>query len=248
MMILQANFNPVPPVPIHLAQQARQQAATQDAVWLEAPDAVAAGDEFSVRVRLSGTGAVHGVSAQLAWDATVAEPVAVSGGELAASENAMVLSARAGNVDAARLGDGFTGTGVLAEVRFRARASGNPAVRLNSVVGRDGANHGVTLGQPLAVAASLPARTQLGFAAPNPFRTRLAIQLAVAHAQPVRLKVYDLSGRVVSTLLDGQEPAGSRVVIWDGRDGHGRAAAAGVYILKLEAAEVQQTRRVQLLR
>jgi len=38
------------------------------------------------------------------------------------------------------------------------------------------------------------------------------------------------------------------VVQWDGRDGHGRAAAAGVYILKLEAAEVQQTRRIQLLR
>jgi flagellar hook assembly protein FlgD len=86
------------------------------------------------------------------------------------------------------------------------------------------------------------------FAAPNPFRTRLAIQLAVAHAQRVRLRVYDLSGRVVATLGDGRESPGSRVVVWDGRDHRGRAAPAGVYILELEASEVQQSRRIQLVR
>ena len=134
-------------------------------------------------------------------------------------------------------------------MRFHALAAGDPAVRLGTAFGRDGGNHSVTLGQPLGVpGAALPTRTQLGFAAPNPFRTRLAFQLAVAREQHVRLRVYDLAGRVVNTLIDGRETPGSRAVWWDGRDGQGRLAAAGVYILKLQAAEVQQTRRIQLLR
>src|SRR6185295_14302223 len=95
------------------APQVRQQSAVEDAVWVEGPDAVAAGEEFMVRVYLRSGGSVYGVSAQLAWDSGVADPLGVSGGELAQSENGVVLSARAGNVDAARLGGGFTGSGVL---------------------------------------------------------------------------------------------------------------------------------------
>ncbi len=224
--------------------RARQQSATQDALWLDAPSAVSAGDEFTASLRLSGTGALHGVSAQLQWDAAVAQPVAVSVGELAADENAVVLSARPGNVDAVRLGAGFTGTGVVAEVRFRARASGDPAMRIGSSFGRDGANHTVPLGTPLAAPTASPARTGIVFAAPNPFRTRLAVQLTVAHAQRARMRVFDLSGRVVSTLLDGPQSAGVRWVVWDGRDGRGRTAPAGVYLLKLEAEDVHQSRRI----
>ena len=127
-----------------------------------------------------------------------------------------------------------------------------PAVELRGITKRFPgvvANHDVALGSALGVPGSgLPTRTQLGFAAPNPFRTRLAIQLAVAHAQRVRLRVYDLSGRVVSALVDGAEAPGSRVVVWDGRDRQGRAAPAGVYLLELQAGEVQQSRRIQLVR
>jgi len=93
-----------------------------------------------------------------------------------------------------------------------------------------------------------PARTQLGFAAPNPFGARLSIQLAVAHPQRIRLQVYDLAGRTVRTLLDGAASPGNEIVEWDGRDREGRLAPAGVYLLKLDAADLHQTRRVHLVR
>ena len=230
------------------AGPSRQQAVTTDAVWLEAPASVQAGEEFVVRLWLDGQGGVRGLSAQLAWDHAMAEPVAVAAGDLAMGSDAIVLGRGAGGVDAVRLAAGFSGRGVLAEVRFRSLASGAPIVRTSSLIARDAANQNVPLGGALATPVrELPLRTQLGIVAPNPFRSRLAIQLAIGHAQHVRLRVYDLGGRLVRGLVDGDEVPGRRLVVWDGRDQQGRIAAAGVYVLSLEAGEVQQHRRVQLL-
>jgi hypothetical protein len=250
LIVFALNFSSTPLATSQpLAPQVRQLSAVEDAVWVEGPNTVAAGEEFTVRVYLRSGGSAHGVSAQLAWDSGVADPLGVNGGELAQSENGVVMSARPGNVDAARLGGGFTGSGVLAEMRFRARAGGDPGVRLASAFGRDGANRTLTLSGALGVpGVAAPARTQLGFAAPNPFGARLSIQLAVAHTQRIRLQVYDLAGRAVRTLLDGPASPGNEIVEWDGRDRDGRLAPAGVYLLKLDAADVHQTRRVHLVR
>ncbi len=196
---------------------------------------------------MTGRGTVRGVSARLSWDEAVAVPEGVAPGDLAQGD-AIVLSPGPGRVDAARLGSGFTGSGILAEVRFRAVGSGNPSVRLASLVGRDAANRNVSLAGVLGATDPGPGRTQLGIVAPNPFRTQLAIQLTIGHEQRVRLVVYDMGGRVVRRLIDGAESPGSRLVAWDGRDDHGRVAPVGVYLLRLEADEVRQSRRVQLLR
>jgi hypothetical protein len=252
LIIFSLGYSDLPGLNAAGRAHAERAAAAVDQLTLEAPGSVAPGEEFTVRLRYSGTGAVHGVSTQLAWSAGVAEILSVAGGDLPASQGGLVLDGGSGRVDAVTLGagSGFTGEGVLAEVRFRALAAGDPMVRVASTIARDGSNHDVALGNPptgIELPDGLPSHTRLGFAAPNPFRTRMAIQLAVARAQRVRLKVYDISGRVVRRLVDGDEPAGNRLVLWDGRDDHGRIAAAGMYVLRLEASEVIQNRRVQLL-
>ena len=255
LMMMALNFSPSPVAltatrGTPLSQRIQSQAISQDRLWIETPQAVQTGEVFTVRMQMNGSGTVTGVTAQLAWDASVAQPVSVEAGDLAQTQNTMVMSAKAGNVDAARLGGaGISGIGTLADVRFRAIAAGNPAVRLASSVGRDAANQNVTFAQPLAVGSqAAPLRTELGFAAPNPFRSRLGVQLAIAHTQNVRLTVYDLAGRSVKTLVEGEQVPGNRTVIWDGLDANGHFAAAGVYLLKLDTADIQQTRRVQLVR
>ncbi len=249
LIVMALNFSATPLVATsRLVSPARAQSSAADAVWIEAPDAVEAGEEFAVRVMLTSNGDVRGISAQLAWDHSIAEALDVAPGDLT-SGGAMLLSRAPGNVDVVRLGSGFSGSGTLAEVRFRAVSAGNPRARMGTLLARDAANHAIVLGSTLATPLpDAPGRTQLGIIAPNPFRTQLAIQLANAHAQRVRLRVYDLSGRLVRRLIDGDEPAGRRLVTWDGRDTQGHLAAAGVYIVRLEANEVQMSRRVQLLR
>jgi flagellar hook assembly protein FlgD len=51
----------------------------------------------------------------------------------------------------------------------------------------------------------------------------------------VRLRVYDVGGRLVRTLVDGAQTAGQKTAIWNGRDNQGRGVASEVYFYRLQA-------------
>lgn len=70
--------------------------------------------------------------------------------------------------------------------------------------------------------------------APNPFGDRTTIDFSLARAGRVRLGVFDLAGRRIRTLADGERAAGPHEVRWDGRDEAGRAVHAGSYRYRLE--------------
>ena len=97
-------------------------------------------------------------------------------------------------------------------------------------------------------AASVPAAVRLDQNRPNPFNPRTTLTLALPQAGRATLAVYDARGRRVATLLDGELPAGEREVAWDGRDGAGRAAAAGVYYVRLDTESVTRTVKITLAR
>jgi phosphodiesterase/alkaline phosphatase D-like protein len=231
----------------------RATATTRDGLTLDAPSAVRAGDAVTARLLFEGTGAVHGVSTQLSWDAAVVEPVGSQAGAMLHEQGGVAFSSKPGNVDAAVLGAGATGlvgAGELATVTFRALASGDPGIRIASVRARDAANHPVALGEPAAGVErpAAPLRTELGPVYPNPFSAGLGVQLSLARAGHVKLVVYDMAGRRVRRLLDGGQPAGVQLVRWDGRDEGGRLLPAGFYVLRLEAGSIVRTRRLELIR
>ncbi len=91
---------------------------------------------------------------------------------------------------------------------------------------------GAGLGEPIAVpdAAVLSVRCF-----PNPFNPSTTIAYTLPHAGRATLKVFDLRGRLVRVLLDGDLPAGPGQVVWDGADGDGAAVASGVYFHELLA-------------
>jgi hypothetical protein len=64
----------------------------------------------------------------------------------------------------------------------------------------------------------------------------------------VTLRVFDLSGRLVRTLVDEPRSAGSYSVLWDGMDACGGRAGSGVYFSRLDVAGEKLTRRVVVLR
>ncbi len=70
---------------------------------------------------------------------------------------------------------------------------------------------------------------------PNPFNPRTTIWFDLDRQGPATLAVYDLRGRRVRTLADGDLPAGRHRADWDGRDDRGQAAAAGVYLIRLSS-------------
>jgi hypothetical protein len=84
--------------------------------------------------------------------------------------------------------------------------------------------------------------------APNPFTLTTKISYTVPYRSHVELRVYDVRGRVVRTLVDSELDASAYVTSWDGRTDQGRDAAAGVYLYRLIADGTELARKMILLR
>ncbi len=104
--------------------------------------------------------------------------------------------------------------------------------------------HAVTAVAP----APVPPRA-LTAGAPNPFASRTRFAFALERAGAVRVRVFDVAGRRVRTLLDAvSSPAGEGAVTWDGRDDGGRDVPDGVYLVRFETPGRAESRRVLRLR
>ncbi len=233
-------------------QFAARPAAAADAVALDVPEAPAPGGTFAASVRMRGAGDVQGASVRLGWNADVVEPVGVEAGALLASQGrgSVVLSPEPGAVDLALLGTGggLAGEGEVARVLFRVKAAGAPGITLGTVTARDAGNQPVSLGALSGAGAPQAVlRTELSTPYPNPAVRSAALRLSLAREGAVKVAVYDLAGRRVRTLLDSVQPAGTRVLTWDGRSDTGVRLAAGVYVVRMEAGGVTQSRRLQFV-
>jgi hypothetical protein len=84
---------------------------------------------------------------------------------------------------------------------------------------------------------------------PNPFNPRTLIRYEVpAPGGHVVLKVYDVSGRHVNTLVDRFESPGRHQITWSGTDAGGRSVASGLYIAVLETPEGRFNKKMALVR
>lgn len=91
-------------------------------------------------------------------------------------------------------------------------------------------------------------RTALHPNYPNPFNGGTQIRFTLAKPSEVELFVLNVRGQRVRTLVSGMQPAGSRVIGWDGRGPSGRRLASGIYLLVLRTGDRTFTRKVLLLR
>ncbi|HGY55796.1 MAG TPA: T9SS type A sorting domain-containing protein [Caldithrix abyssi] len=83
---------------------------------------------------------------------------------------------------------------------------------------------------------------------PNPFNPSTTIAFSIPVSAQIRLTVYDLQGREVRTLFNGNLAAGRHEVRWDGQDASGRPAASGLYLYTLQAASFKKTGKMLLVR
>jgi hypothetical protein len=83
---------------------------------------------------------------------------------------------------------------------------------------------------------------------PNPFNPHTTIKFSVPGKRMVSLRVYDVAGRLVTTLADRHYPAGLHSVDWDGTNRRGVGVASGIYFYKIVAGTDISTRKMLLLR
>jgi len=91
---------------------------------------------------------------------------------------------------------------------------------------------------------------------PNPFNPATNIEFHISDPGFVELKIFDISGRVVQTLVNEVKAPGSYTVKWNGTDLHGNPLSSGIYFYRLEAGsslsgggnQFSQTRKMILLK
>jgi len=99
-----------------------------------------------------------------------------------------------------------------------------------------------------ATAGTAPRRVGFDGAVPNPFNPLTEFRFDLPRALRVDLRIYDVAGRHVRTLVAGPRGAGHQTATWSGRDDAGRMVASGTYFARLQAGGRTITRAVTLVR
>lgn len=83
---------------------------------------------------------------------------------------------------------------------------------------------------------------------PNPFNPQTVISYELPAADHVRLKIYNVLGQRIRTLIDRYQTEGLYSVVWDGRDDRGERVASGVYFYRLQTSDRTEIRKSLLLK
>jgi hypothetical protein len=83
---------------------------------------------------------------------------------------------------------------------------------------------------------------------PNPFNPDISIRFALDEKAGVAVRIFDIRGKLVRTLIDGKKGAGLHVAVWNGRDNSGRPLSSGIYVIKLSRDKREEFKRVQLIK
>jgi hypothetical protein len=124
-------------------------------------------------------------------------------------------------------------------------------VVVTSATNVDATRQGFT--PPASNAVKLPGQYELMQNFPNPFHPTTTIRFALPERSAVRLSVFTVLGREVTTLVDGEVDAGYRSVEWKAVDKSGRVLPPGIYLYRLQArslktGEFHQVRKMVLLK
>ena len=83
---------------------------------------------------------------------------------------------------------------------------------------------------------------------PNPFNPTTTIRYDLPKSSKVTLTIYNNLGQEVITLIQEQQTAGEKSVVWDGKDNLGKQVSSGVYFYQLKAGNFLESRKMVLIR
>jgi hypothetical protein len=96
--------------------------------------------------------------------------------------------------------------------------------------------------------SAVPSAYALGEAEPNPFSSTTEISYSLPVDGNVTVKVLNVLGHEVKTLVNGNASAGFHSIIWDGSNSEGSSVLPGVYLYKLEAGDFTATKSMILVK
>ena len=98
------------------------------------------------------------------------------------------------------------------------------------------------------VTLPMPATIELYQNYPNPFNTSTTIAYEVPCESSVEIKIYNIIGHEVASLLNELKSVGKYQIIWDGKDSYGRIAPGGLYFCVMKVRAVTKTMKLIVLK
>jgi flagellar hook assembly protein FlgD len=83
---------------------------------------------------------------------------------------------------------------------------------------------------------------------PNPFDREATIEYVLSSSQEVTIEIYDVLGRRIRTLVDGQKEAGRHTIQWNGESRYGTEVGSGMYFCRMRAADETVTKKIVRVR
>jgi hypothetical protein len=221
---------------------------------------VFAGETVTVEVSLANGKALTGYGFQLAYDPDKFEFVEAAPAEadLLKAENGetpiFLTHSEAGKVDVANAlidGGSVTGEGMVATLTFKVLREFEDEARFEIAEGVVFDTQQLT--NPVVVLDALSVEsTPTEFALiqnyPNPFNPETTIKYNLAEGAEVQLRIYNIVGQLVRTLVAEQQSAGRYQVRWAGRDDRGMVVSSGIYFYQIAAGKFSDVKRLMLLK
>ncbi|MFQ5601725.1 MAG: Ig-like domain-containing protein [bacterium] len=101
---------------------------------------------------------------------------------------------------------------------------------------------------PIALDVSAPETFELSQNFPNPFNPETKIRFQLPAASRVQIKIFDVLGREVTTLIDELKDAGYHVITWNAKNKAGHRVSSGIYYYQIMAGEFHQTKKMLLIK
>jgi FlgD Ig-like domain len=83
---------------------------------------------------------------------------------------------------------------------------------------------------------------------PNPVVNSTTVSFSVTQAGNVSIRIFDLSGRVIATLVNKKMPAGNHQLAWNANDENGNAVPSGIYLLRLNTGCYSETKKLSVIK
>jgi hypothetical protein len=163
------------------------------------------------------------------------------------------LPATAGDADicAAALGVGtpLVGSGEIARLIVKPTGNSSAVVTIETVDLRNVDNEKTEINAPEQHETPfVPKAAALMQNFPNPFNPVTTLTYDVAQTGNVTIQIYDVSGRLVTTLLNARVAVGRHTVEWNGKNANGSLVPSGIYFYRMKTAGYEATRKMILVR
>ena len=141
------------------------------------------------------------------------------------------------------------GSGEIAQLTFKPEDIDDMSLSFGVIDVRDGQNRFIpALGEGLQYRLTPELPGTYGLSQNYPFNMRARISYQLPEAGLVTIKVYNIRGQEVRTLVNEFKEAGYHDEIWDGRNDAGQEIASGVYAYIMEAKDFKASRKMVLIK